>query len=78
MWEPLGTLNQAKQRQRAAKAVLYIDDLCSTAIHSIEIRLAKEPHMAECVQVVLVAVTRLARLQAKVNEKAVVALDQWS
>jgi hypothetical protein len=34
--------------------------------------------MEGCVQVVLVAVTRLARLPAKVNEKAVVALDQWS
>ena len=75
MWEHLGTLNQAKQPQRAAKALLYIDHLCSTAIHSIEICLAREPHMEECV---LVAVTRLARLQAKVNEKAVVALDQWS
>lgn len=78
MWEQLGTLTQAKQPHRAAKAFLYIDHLCSTAIHSIEICLARKPHMEECVQVVLVAVTRLARLQAKVNEKAVVALDQWS
>jgi hypothetical protein len=78
MWKQLGTLNQAKQPQQAAKALLYIGHLCSTAIHSIEICLVREPRMEECVQVVLVAVTRFARLQAKVNEKAVVALDQWS
>jgi hypothetical protein len=34
--------------------------------------------MEECVRVILVAVTHFACLQAKVNEKAVVALDQWS
>jgi hypothetical protein len=71
-------LDQAKQPQRAAKALLYIDHLCSTAIHSIETCLVREPHVEECAQAVLVAVTRFARLQAKVNEKVVVALDQWS
>jgi len=78
MGTQLGTLNQAKQPQQVVRALLYIDHLCSAAIHSIEICLAREPHMEGCVRVVLVAVTRLARLPAKVNEKAVVALDQWS
>jgi hypothetical protein len=74
----LGTSNQPRQPQWVRQALLHIDRLRLTAIHSIETCLVEESHIEGYVPVSLAAVIGFVLLQATVNEKILVAWDRWN